>query len=127
MRSLLVRGMHLQAPPVVRRRFLAMGTEVLLSVASRRRRSEVEAALGEARALIEDFGRDWWAWGPGALGEINRRLGAGDAAAIPPSMLPLFRRAWELRRHTGGCYEPRIGALVRLWGFDDVARLRSTP
>lgn len=126
-RPLLVRGLHMRTPPVVRRRFLAMGTEVLLSVASRRRRAELEAVLDELRQLIEDFGRHWWAWGPGALGTLNCRLIAGEAVTIPPAMQPLFRRAWQIHRQTGGSYEPRIGALVRLWGFDDVARLRTAP
>jgi len=127
MRSLVVRGLQLQTPPVVRRRFLAMGTEVLLSVAARRRRAELEIVLAEVRALIEAFGRQWWAWGPGALGQLNRRIEAGEAVRIPAEMLPLFQRAWDIHLRSAGRYEPRIGALVRLWGFDDIARLRSAP
>ncbi|WP_243393602.1 FAD:protein FMN transferase [Solimonas fluminis] len=126
-RPLLVRGLRLQTPAIVRRRFLAMGTEVLVTVACRGRRHDAEAAVLAVRRLIEDFGRDWWAWGPGALGGINRRLADGEAVAIPEAMRPLFRRAWDIHLQTGGAYEPRIGALVRLWGFDDVARIRSAP
>ena len=126
-RPLLVRGLRLQTPAIIRRRFLAMGTEVMVTVACRGRRNDAEAAVLAVRRLIEDFGRDWWAWGPGALGGINRRLAAGEAADIPPAMWPLFRRAWEIHLQSGGAYEPRIGALVRLWGFDDVARIRDAP
>jgi thiamine biosynthesis lipoprotein len=126
-RPLLVRGLRLQTPAIVRRRFLAMGTEVLVTVACRGRRNDAEAAVLAVRRLVEDFGRDWWAWGPGALGGINRRLAAGETARIPEAMQPLFRRAWDIHLQTGGAYEPRIGALVRLWGFDDVARIRMAP
>ncbi|AXQ31609.1 FAD:protein FMN transferase [Solimonas sp. K1W22B-7] len=126
-RPLLIRGLRLQTPSIVRRRFIAMGTEVLVTVASRGRRHDAEAAMLSVRRLIEDFGRDWWAWGPGTLGGINRRLAAGEAASIPLPMQPLFRRAWEIHQQTGGAYEPRIGALVRLWGFDDIVRIRSAP
>jgi thiamine biosynthesis lipoprotein len=42
-------------------------------------------------------------------------------------MRPLFACAWDLRQATGGLFEPRVAALVRLWGFDDIARLRSAP
>lgn len=104
-----------------------MGTEVLVSVASRGRNRDAEAAVQSVRQLIEDFGRDWWAWGPGALGDINRRLAQGEVAEIPLAMRPLFCRAWEIHLQTGGAYEPRIGALVRLWGFDDIVRLRDSP
>ncbi len=127
MRPLLVRGLRLQTPAIIRRRFLAMGTEVMVTVACRGRRNDAEAAVLAVRRLIEDFGRDGWAWGPGMLGDINRRLAAGEAADIPPALRPLLLRAWEIHLETGGAYEPRIGALVRLWGFDDVARIRDAP
>jgi thiamine biosynthesis lipoprotein len=34
----------------------------------------------------------------------------------------LFRRAWEIRQTSGGLFEQRLGALVRLWGFDTAER-----
>ena len=61
------------------------------------------------------------------LADINYELSLGHAAAIPPAMQPLFTRAWQLHLASEGRFEPRIGALVRLWGFDDIARLRSSP
>src|SRR5262249_4616197 len=39
----------------------------------------------------------------------------------------LFTRAAELHSATRGRFDPRIGALVRLWRFDDVARLPTAP
>lgn len=126
-RALLVRGLQLRSTQLLRRRFVAMGTEVLVSVASRGRNRDAEAAVQSVRRLIEDFGHDWWAWGAGALGDFNRRLARGEVADIPPAMQPLFRRAWEIHLQTEGAYEPRIGALVRLWGFDDIARIRDSP
>ena len=114
--------------PALRAGFLAMGTWVTVTVAvDAARRAAAEEAVSAVRSLIEGFGRDWWAWGEGALAAINRHLAAGAAAEIPAGMHDLFARAWELRQLSGGRFEPRIAALVRLWGFDDPAHLRSLP
>ncbi|GAC1624140.1 MAG: hypothetical protein NVS9B10_09780 [Nevskia sp.] len=111
-----------------RRSFPAMGTTVTVTVAATRRDARgVEAAIAEVRDEMLAFGREAWSWGGGALADCNRRLQAGETVPIPPRLRPLFRRAWELRLKTAGRFEPRIAQLVRLWGFDDIARLRKTP
>lgn len=111
-----------------RQRFLAMGTEVTMTVASdRRSRTDVDRAMNEARHLLIEFGRDAWAWGTGAVASFNRQLAAGETAEIPLGLHGLFAKAWEIHASSGGLFEPRVAALVRLWGFDDSARLRSAP
>jgi thiamine biosynthesis lipoprotein len=118
-----------EPPHLLHREFLAMGTTIAISVraGSDEERKRAHDAIDDARRTIEQFGRDWWAFGDGELGEINHELAAGHQAAIPDFMQPLFQRAWEIHRLSDGRYEPRIGSLVRLWGFDDVARIRATP
>lgn len=117
------------APPLLERQFLAMGTAVLATVAigSESRRLEAGRALAEVRKLLVEFGREGWAWGSGALAQFNRRLQRGSAAVVPEVLHPLFARAWELHRASEGMFEPRLGALVRLWGFDEMTRLRGSP
>lgn len=115
-------------PSVVRYSFLAMGTDVQITLApARRQMRETRPALSQIQQLIRDFGHDGWAWGGGALGNFNRQLAAGERVAIPTSLRPIFDRAWALHLASGGRYEPRIAALVHLWGFDDTARIRSEP
>ena len=120
---------HTRSPPLVKLGFFAMGTEVsvTLAVGHRRRRAEAVEAIAEVERLVQDFGRHWWAWGNGALADINAQLASGRVAEIPPSMRTLFSRAWAVRQVTGGLFEPRIAALVRLWGFDQMSRLRESP
>jgi thiamine biosynthesis lipoprotein len=115
--------------PLLRRSFLAMGTQITITIALGRRRRwlEAEHAIAELHQSLTGFGRDWWAWGPGALAGLNRQLAAGARIAITPAMQPLFQRAWQLRQASGGRFEPRVAALVRLWGFDEVARIRRAP
>jgi thiamine biosynthesis lipoprotein len=114
---------------LVRHEILAMGTRISVTLYRRDGHSpaQAEAAIADVERQLRSFGRDWWAWGDGALGAINRELAAGHQVSIPATMQPLFGRAAEINRITGGLFEPRIGALVRLWGFDDVARLRDRP
>ncbi|HZR35583.1 MAG TPA: FAD:protein FMN transferase [Nevskia sp.] len=117
------------APLLLERQFLAMGTAVLVTVAigSEPRRAEALRGVAEVRKLLVEFGREGWAWGSGALAQFNRRLQQGGVAVVPEVLHPLFERAWAIHRSSGGLFEPRFGNLVRLWGFDEAARLRSSP
>ena len=105
-----------------------MGTFITVTVmVEPRGRVAAEAAITAIQRELETFGRDAWAWGHGVLAQFNRQLADGEAHEIPAALQPLFERAWQVRERSGGLFEPRIGALVRLWGFDDIARLRSEP
>jgi FAD:protein FMN transferase len=113
---------------LIKRSFLAMGTEVTVTLAIAAGQAQcAEAAIAELRALVEQFGRDGWAWGAGALGAFNAALARGGVASVPKSLQPLFAAAWRTRVRSGGCYEPRIAALVKLWGFDCMDHLRNAP
>jgi thiamine biosynthesis lipoprotein len=116
-------------PRVIEHRFLAMGTEVSVKLMCPRRSQRPDAlrAIRAATDLMHQFGRDAWAWGDGALSEFNKSLVAGAETIIPAHLRDLFARAWQIRRQSHGLFEPRLAQLVRLWGFDDVARLRDIP
>lgn len=118
-----------QSLSLAEQHFMAMGTLVLVTIPIEEEalRTQADGAIAEVRKLLQEFGRDGWAWGSGALASFNRSLGEGRRALVPPVLKPLFARAWEIHHASGGLFEPRIGALVRLWGFDDMARLRSAP
>ncbi len=118
-----------RAPTLVEHYFLAMGTAILVTVdaGEESRRAAVAQAIAEVQKLLYEFGLDGWAWGSGALARFNRDLADGAAPRVPSLLKPLFARAWDICQASGGLFEPRIGALVRLWGFDDPDRLRSAP
>jgi thiamine biosynthesis lipoprotein len=116
-------------PPLVRRSFLAMGTEITVTLAPQRRGQfrDVKAAMAELKGLLGGFGHHAWAWGVGSLAQFNREIAAGHIAAIPTPLKPLFERAWAIRSASDGLFEPRIAALVHLWGFDSMERIRTSP
>ena len=66
-----------------RQRFLAMGTTVSVTVVSNRRsRREVDEVMTRVQQALIAFGREAWAWGPGALSVFNQRLLAGERVDI---------------------------------------------
>jgi thiamine biosynthesis lipoprotein len=111
---------------IAHRSFLAMGTTVSVKVAGTDDR-QCGDCFRELRRRVVEFGRDGWAWGDGVLAGINRELAHGSVVEIPDAMQSLFTRAWAIRNASGGLFEPRMATLVRLWGFDDPARLRDAP
>lgn len=117
------------ADGIARREIFALGTlvEITLWLGEERSREAAEAALAQAEQLLRQRERQWSAWGDGELGDFNRRLAAGQAAPVPPPLRPLFARAWSLRERSGGAFDPRVGRLVQLWGFDDEAHYRTEP
>ncbi len=129
-RELAMKMWRTRLSPLVKLGFFAMGTQVSITVSAaghRSRREEAVAAIAEIERLMQDFGRHWWAWGDGALADINAQLAAGRAAEIPHSMRALFGRAWAVRQATGGLFEPRVASVVKLWGFHDMAGVRNEP
>jgi thiamine biosynthesis lipoprotein len=130
--ALGLRNAHRQPPAdaeLVRRSFLAMGTEIHLTVFAPTADAQANARQAEAgvEQLFHDFDARWSPWGDGDLARLNVDLAAGRVVEVPHAMQPLFRRAWTLHELSGGLFEPRIGGLVRLWGFDDAARLPTAP
>lgn len=83
--------------------------------------ARADAGLDAVEALFRELDRDWRSFGDGELGRVNAALGRGERAALSPRLARLVRRSLELRAASGGLFDPRVGALVRLWGFDDMA------
>ena len=83
---------------------------------------DVTAAKGrEAIARIrEEFQRmhhDWHAWEPGPLVDLNEAIAAGRDAEVPQSIIPLIERSKTLYEKSDGLFNPAIGGLLELWGF----------
>jgi len=70
------------------------------------------------------------AWKPGTLSRMNEIFANAPAkAAIQPGMIPLLEDATRLSEQSGGLFNPAIGNLIRLWGFqnDEFKPLRPDP
>jgi thiamine biosynthesis lipoprotein len=104
-----------------------MGTTVSIDVIdadTERARGAIELARGE----IQYLGREWYPWeNNGELVRLNVAIESGQKGDVSPALEKLLLRAMELHRASGGEFDPAIGHLVELWGFDQGERDPAKP
>lgn len=79
------------------------------------------AAVAAMERLFTARDRDWYAWGDGELGALNRALRDGTEGHVSAELGALLQRARALRASSGGRFDPAAGALSELWRFRDFA------
>ena len=102
------------------------GTLVDISIWGAERERE-EAGV---RAISQDFQRvhnEWHAWKPGPLVDINQAIAAGKSAKVIHSLIPIIEQSRSLSRQSDGLFDPAIGGLLHLWGFQSDERPSGPP
>ena len=92
------------------------GTRVEVLVAS----EQPEQARQAIATVLREFDRlhrTYHAWQESELTTLNAALAAGRAQAVTPEMASLVRVAQTLAAEGEHLFDPGIGRLVRLWGF----------
>jgi thiamine biosynthesis lipoprotein len=59
------------------------------------------------------------AWKPGPLGRTNELLEQAAEFTANPSVIPLLSKAQKLAHESHDLFNPAIGKLLKLWGFQD--------
>lgn len=125
--SLLLLSACENTEPVYNSRFLAFGTLTDVSIVG----VSHERALAATQVLEEDFAamhKSWHAWNPGPLGRTNALLKEGESFAAPPSVLGLLVKAKQLANDSEHLFNPAIGRLINLWGFQsDSTKCKQPP
>jgi thiamine biosynthesis lipoprotein len=67
--------------------------------------------------MFQGMHRDWHAWEPGRLSNINKAFSEGRPATADKDIVEMVRRSQQIEASTGGRFNPAIGELIRLWGF----------
>ena len=93
---------------------------------------DVEEGLHEQAiaAISRDFQtmhHEWHPWNPGPLVSLNQALARGESAEVPESLLPLIVGSQQLYRLSDGLFNPAMGDLLKLWGFQSSARPQGPP
>ncbi|KXX63877.1 FAD:protein FMN transferase [Marichromatium gracile] len=117
--ALLALGGCREATPVNTTRLQAFGESLDLTLVG----VAPEQAARARAELAEDLTfrtRAWNPWTAGALADLNRRLATGAPLTVPPSVLALLRTGQRLAAQSEGLYNPALGGLVALWGFDRI-------
>ena len=78
---------------------------------------EASNAFSELQQMFQGMHRDWHAWEPGRLTNINNAFAQGRPATADKDIVEMVRRSQQIEASTGGRFNPAIGELVRLWGF----------
>lgn len=78
---------------------------------------QADQAFTEIQQMFNAMHRDWHAWEPGRLTEINEAFRQGRTALADTDIITMIRRSQVLEPQTGGRFNPAIGELIRLWGF----------
>ena len=102
--------------PLQHEQFLAFGTLIEITTYG------VDAATAQqaGAAIEQDFLRmdhDWHAWHPSTLTALNARLAQGQAVTVDASLLDLIKRARQLSLASDSLFDPALGELFAMWGF----------
>jgi len=114
--ALLAAGCHHAREPVFRDQYLAFGTLVDVTFYG------VDPVYAEqvSTEIEQQFQRwhhDWHAWEPGLLTDTNARLATLQPFILDPALIPLITEANRLSKLSNGLFNPVIGKLIALWGF----------
>jgi len=113
---LLTSACQPQAEAVYRQQLFAFGT--LIDITTQGADAAVSRkAVQAVDALYQQQNRDWHAWQRGALDDLNRAIAAGKPSLTDASIVQLIRMGQTFERQSGGLFNPSIGELLALWGF----------
>jgi thiamine biosynthesis lipoprotein len=114
--------------PAQSARILAFGTLIDVTIVGKSKQ-EAKTAMEQLEALFARLHRDWHAWEPGLLQQTNEKLAGCSAFEPPAALLPLITLSVPLAEASEHLFEPAIGHLIDLWGFQgkkpDCAQLPS--
>lgn len=124
--ALLLAGCGPRDEPFYQQRLLAFGTLVDVSLWG----VDADRATEAFRALGEEFNwmhQAWHAWRPSTVTRLNRQLQSGEPFAPDPGVLPLVEISTRLALASGHLFNPAIGRLIALWGYQADAPGQAPP
>ena len=86
-----------------------------------------QQAVTEITQTFQQMHHQWHAWKPGTLVDITHAIANGEAVAVPADIASLITRSQQLYRQSDGLFNPAIGGLLQLWGFQSDERPSGPP
>ncbi|MEW5781904.1 MAG: FAD:protein FMN transferase [Pseudomonadota bacterium] len=103
-------------PVPVAQEAYVFGTRVEVQVAGAAE-AEAQAALGEVLREFDRLHRAYHAWQPSELTALNEAIAAGRPHKVSAELAGLIRTAQRLAGQGDGLFDPGIGRIIALWGF----------
>lgn len=79
--------------------------------------AQARAAVGEVLREFQRLHDRFHAWQPSELSELNVAFAKGEAKVVSPELGAMLRDAAQLSVRSDGLFNPAIGGLIGLWGF----------
>ena len=76
-----------------------------------------DRAFAELQQMFNGMHRDWHAWEPGRLTDINKAFAQGQTVEADADIVAMIQSSQEIEQLSGGRFNPAIGGLINLWGF----------
>lgn len=101
---------------VFRDQFIAFGTLIDISIygIAHDRGAQITAQIEQQ---FQRWHRDWHAWEPGLLTRTNAQLASLQPFPLDPALRPLILEANRLSKLSDGLFNPVLGKLIAVWGF----------
>ncbi len=113
---LLLSGCSPPPEPEFHDQYLAFGTLIDLTLYGVDH-AQATRVSAEIERQFQQWHHDWHAWQPGKLTTINAGLASLQPVAVGADMLPLLTEANRMARLSNNLFNPVIGGLIALWGF----------
>lgn len=103
-------------PPIHKYSYFTFGTIIQLSITGVDKQLADEAAA-ELDDKFADMHAAWHAWQPSPLMTLNQHLAKGETATVDATLLPLLQKAKSLTEMADGTFNPALGDLLLIWGY----------
>ncbi len=104
-------------PPLYTQESYVFGTRVEVSVYGEPQ-ARAQRVTAHVLGIFDRMHHQLHAWEPGTLSQMNAVFRASpERADITPEMAAIIRDATRYSEQSGGSFNPAIGNLIHLWGF----------
>ncbi len=115
-----------QKESIHREQIVAMGTIINITIANTSEEKAHQAVKAIATTLTKQNNR-WHAWQPSTLSLLNQQLQQGKTVSVDQETAELLSKAKQLSLASNNLFNPAIGELVALWGFQNENKTPTHP
>lgn len=88
---------------------------------------QAKEAVSEVMHEFQRLHDNLHAWQPSELSELNTAFARGESMALSAEMVTLLKDAAQFSEQSQGLFNPAIGGLIKLWGFQSDEFITAPP
>jgi FAD:protein FMN transferase len=102
--------------PIYRQQSYVFGTLVEVSIWGESD-ARAQELIGKVLREFDRLHKELHAWQPSELTKVNDAIAKGETVQTTPELATILQDAAKLSAQSGGAFNPAIGQLIALWGF----------